>query len=78
MVSKMKQTAVDRCAAVFGSLAELARVCVVDVATPCHWNRPTTKKNGRGGAIPDRYHRRILAAVKKRNLPLQPGDLINV
>ena len=76
----MKPTAVDRCASpkVFGSLAELARVCEVDVATPCHWNQPKTKKNGRGGAIPDRYHGAILAAVKKRKLPLKPGDLINV
>lgn len=76
----MKKTAVDRCAssANFGSLAELARVCCVDVATPSHWNQPRTMKNGRGGAVPDKYFSKILAAARKRGLPLKPEDLINV
>lgn len=80
MVPLVKKTAVDRCVSQenFKSLAELARVCCVDVATPSHWNQPKTMKNGRGGAVPDKYFPKILEAARKRRLPLKPEDLINV
>jgi len=73
----MSRTAVERIAAKVGGLAELGRICGVDPSQPCHWNRPRSVKNGRGGSIPDRYHERIIAHFTKRGLPLKKAELVN-
>lgn len=55
----------------------LADLCGVDRTTPFHWNRPANKKNGRGGAIPDRYHVKIINEAKKLRVKITPADLFN-
>lgn len=57
--------------------AELARVCGVHYSVPSHWNRPTNRDNGRGGSIPDRYHRAIIDHCQAKGIPLRKGELVN-
>lgn len=75
----MKQTAVERIAAkTEHGLAGLATWAGVSRSTACNWNRPADKHNGRGGAIPDRYHERIINNAAADGVRIEPGELVNV
>jgi len=74
-----KKTAVDRMVEKFGGTSEFAAVCKVDPSRVRHWRRPASSGgNARGGAIPDIYHSRILAAAKARRIKVGPAELVNV
>lgn len=79
MTAPKSETAVERvCRRLDVTFGGLAEICGVDVSTPCAWNLPLDRKNGRGGAIPDRYHRRILDYARRAGIDFKPGDLVNV
>lgn len=74
-----KKTAVDRMVEKFGGTNEFAAVCQVDPSRVRHWRRPASSGgNARGGAIPDIYHARIIAAAKARRIKVNPAELVNV
>lgn len=74
---KLGATAVSRIAKKFGGQSALARLLGLDRSTVCHWDRPSGLK-GRDGAIPDRYHKRIIAGAKAQKIKLRPEELVNV
>lgn len=84
---KVKESAVRRVSRIFGGGAALGREIAVELGLPrplsrstvCHWDRPPGDNGvGRGGSIPDKYHRPILAAARRLRLSLSPADLVNV
>jgi hypothetical protein len=58
-------TVVDRLAHIFGSQAEVARICGVDKSSVVYWN-----------AVPVKHHRRLLDEAKTRRKRLTHADLV--
>ena len=76
--SASKQTAVVRLDAKFRAAgSSLHAACEVDGSVVRHWKQSSTMHGGRDGAIPDRYHARILAAAKRLRLTLDPAEMVN-
>jgi hypothetical protein len=61
----------------FGSRAEVGRICGVSPSAVTLWTRPR-KRGGCGGDIPSMRHvRKLLAAAEKRGLDLTERDLVH-
>lgn len=66
-----------------GGYAELGRACAALGGNPvsrsqvCNWNRPVAK-GGRGGSIPDVYHKAILRYFRSKRIRLKRGELVNI
>lgn len=71
------KTAVERIGKKVGGFANLSRICGVHTSTASNWNRPAGARNGRGGAIPDRYFPKIVAWFAAKGKRLRRGELIN-
>jgi hypothetical protein len=65
-VKKTRTTGVvDRLAHIFGSQAEIARICGIDKSAVVYWN-----------SVPARHHRRLLDEAKARRKRLTHADLV--
>lgn len=60
-----KTKVVDKLMKVFGSQAEIGRICGIDKSTVNRWNN-----------VPAKYHRKLLDAAKKAGQQLAHADLI--
>ena len=61
----------------FGGIAETAQAAGVHYSRVSKWMKPTSV-GGSGGLIPQKHHRRLLAAARERGLRLTPADIIGV
>ena len=61
----------------FGGIAETAEAAGIHYSGVSKWMKPVDQ-GGRGGFIPQKHHRRLLAAAKERGVPLTPADIMGV
>lgn len=68
---RTRNTAAERVSDKFGGFAALAHLLGCHRNTPQHWSE-------RGGYIPSRWHKPILALAKRKKIRIKPADLVHV
>jgi len=61
----------------FGGIRKTAKAAGVHYSRVSKWMKPA-EVGGTGGLIPQKHHRRLLAAARECGVPLTPGDIMGV